>query len=185
MAALVLLVVAGAVGACSDDPGIEDLATVTLDRAPPGFIPIEEGFGAFDLDGYVERFSTSKEKDREELEEVGLGRGFARGWVSGQGTALVVFVFEVRGGGEADHLLEYFVDDATTARRAQKWDVEGIDGAEGLTYAETSAEGSQGVHSVLFTRGRRLYLTASQHAEPNAGRETILAFARAQDQGAR
>jgi len=174
-------VVAGVLGACSGGTGIEDLATVTIDRTPPGFLLIEEQFGPFDLDGYVERFSTSPDKDREELAEAGLERGYGRGWVNGQGTALVAFVFEVRGAAEADRLLDYFVHDATTVREARKWDAEGIEGAEGLTYTETSAEGAQGVHSVLFARSRRMYLTASQHAEPNAGRETILAFARAQD----
>ncbi len=174
-------------GACDsgggdDGPEVADLGTVIVSDTPPGFVPITESFGPFNLDQYIERFSTSVENDREELEEVGFERGYARGWINPEGTGLVVFVFETDSNGDAEHLMEYFVDDAKDSRDGQEFEVEGIDGAEGVTYVERSIEGGETVHGVLFVRGERLYLTASQHPDLAAGRETILQFARTQAQ---
>jgi hypothetical protein len=78
--------------------------------------------------------------------------------------------------------MEYFIDDAKDSRDGQEFDVEDIDGAEGVTYVETSIDGGETVHGVLFVRGKRLYLTASQHSDLASGRETILQFARTQAQ---
>ncbi|HEX6596712.1 MAG TPA: hypothetical protein VF045_07245 [Acidimicrobiales bacterium] len=182
-----LLAAVTVLGACDsgggdDGPEVADLGTVIVSDTPPGYVPITESFGPFDLDQYIERFSSSEESDRDELGEVGFERGYARGWINPEGTGLVVFVFETESNGDAEHLMEYFIDDAKDSRDGQEFDVEGIDGAEGVTYVETSIDGGETVHGVLFVRGKRLYLTASQHSELASGRETILQFARTQAQ---
>ena len=182
-----LLTAATVLGSCGDDgdgdgPEVADLGTVVVSDTPPGFVPLTESFGPFTLDEYLERFSTEQEDDREEFEEAGVERGYARGWINQEGTGLVVFVFEAGSNGEAEDLMESFIDDAVDSRSGQEFEVEDIDGAEGVTYIETSIEGGETVHGVLFVRGQRLYLTASSHSELATGRETILQFARTQAQ---
>lgn len=181
-----MLAVAVAMAGCGDDggddgPEVSDLGTVVVDQAPPGFVPITDDiFGPFNLDQYIERFSTSAEEDREELADAGVERGYARGWLGQNGVGLAAFVFEAGSRGEAEDLREYFIDDAKDSRSGQDFAVEGIEGAKGVTYIETDAEGSQTVHGVLFVRGKRLYLAASQHVELGSGRDTALQFARSQ-----
>lgn len=180
------LAAAMVLSACGDDggddgPEVDDLGTVLIDQPPAGFVPITEDiFGPFDLDQYIERFSTDEEEDRDRLADAGVERGFARGWINPAGVGLAAFVFEAGSNGEAEDLLEDFIDDAKDSRSGQEFAVEGVEGAKGVTYIESDAEGSQTVHGVLLVRGKRLYLTASQHVELASGRDVILPFARSQ-----
>ena len=189
--AAVLAVAVALTGCGDDDDGgnasdVADLGTVVVEQAPAGFVPItDDVFGPFTLDQYIERFSTNAEEDREELADAGVERGYARGWVNQEGVGLAAFVFEAGSGGEAKDLRKHFIDDAKDTRSGQDFDVEGIDDADGVTYIETDAEGSQTVHGILFVRGPRLYLTASQHVELGSGRDIVLQFARAQAEVAR
>ena len=148
--ALVLAV--ALLGSCSRDedngPEVPDLATVIVDQAPPGFVPLTEPFGAFDLEGYLSRFSDEEDRDREDLTDAGFERGYARGWVSTDGTALAAFVFEVESNGEAEDLLDSFMDDTKDRRNGSEFEAEGIDDAEGITYVESSVEGAQTVYTL-------------------------------------
>ena len=162
-------------------PAVADLATVIVAAPPAGYEEITGVFAPFDLEGFIEGFSTTPDVDRAILTSAGFVRGDARGWVNGPGSnALVIFVLEFRDGAGAVAARDKLFDQSRILKDGTDFDVAGLDGAKGQTYIEDTDAGPEEVDLVGLVRANRLFMVAAQHADPSIGPELAIDLAQAQ-----
>ena len=158
-----LLLVGGACG--DDDDATEALATRIQDEAPADFRAAagDDGFplGSFDLEGFLEMYSTNEEEDRDLLEEHGFEGGYTRTWIAESGgTVATVIGFQFEDDEGARDVGEAFNSEALEAEGAAEFEVRGLPGATGIRGTQEGEDGTQYIHTVTLAIGRRLFTAA-------------------------
>jgi len=163
-------------------PAVADLTTLIV-AAPPaaGYETITDVYAPFDLQGYLDDFSTTPDADRAMLTAAGFVRGDARGWIDGSGTNyLAIFVLEFQDGAGAQSARADILDQSRILKDGTDFDVAGLEDARGQTYFEDTDSGPEAVDLVTLVRANRLFLVAGQHADPSVGPDLAIDLAAAQ-----
>lgn len=188
-AGAVALSLALAATACSGDDGATTAVTttsvVTTDLAaavpepPAGFQPIPERSRDFDLDQYATGLSLAPDGDRAALTAAGFRRGLLRAWTATEGgVAVALYVFELADGKGAAAVQEHFVVDGRALLQTTPFEVTGVPGAQGASYAGGTPEAPTRVHAVYLTSGPMFLNLIASHADAAASPDTAIAFAR-------
>ena len=163
-------------------PVVADLTSLIV-AAPPGagYEEITGVFAPFDLQGYLDDFSTTPDADRALLTAAGFVRGDARGWINGPETNfLAVFVLEFQDGAGAQSARADILEQSRILKDGSDFDVAGLEDARGQTYLEDTDSGPEAVDLVALVRDNRLFLVAGQHADPSIGPDLAIDLATAQ-----
>jgi hypothetical protein len=184
--------VAGALllgAACSDDGDpAEGLADHITDEAPSGFRPVtdDDGFplGAFDLDDFLEIYSTNEADDRELLEEHEFEGGYTRTWIEeSTGTIATVIGFEFEDIDGAKAVAEAFNTEALAKEGATEFEVPGLPGATGIRSTQEGEDGTQYIQTVTLVVGTRLFTAAVVGPTGSGSAELVTNLARRQTIG--
>jgi hypothetical protein len=175
-------------GACGDDDdrNSESLAARIHDEAPAGFRPAtdDDGFplGPFDLEGFLETYSTDEDEDRELLEEHGFSGGYTRTWIDeDSGTVATVIGFEFGDNSGAQAVADAFNSEALREEGAAEFEVRGLPGATGIRGTQEAEDGTQYIHTVtLLVDGRVFTAAVVSASESNDDSELAINLARRQ-----
>lgn len=185
---MALAVVVGVqLGACDDDD--PDAAGVLAERideeAPAGFRPAAEGdglpLGAFDLDGFLEIYSTDPAEDESLLREHGFEAGYTRTWIDEDtGTVATVIGFQFEEAAGAGRVREALDSEALTAVGATGFEVPGLPEATGIRGTQPGEDGAQYIQTVSVAVGPRLFTAAVVTPRPSDDTELVTSLARRQ-----
>ncbi len=135
------------------------LAALLLAEVPlPGFGRADDALGAGVLD--LDRAAAAEadvEGERALLESEGFVRGASRGWVDVAQDVVYLALYEFESAEGAAAYLEEGVE-RLEAREATRFEVPGVEGAQGFTTVEESPQGDFTAHAVTFTQGARWVL---------------------------
>ena len=173
--------------ACGDDDDSDgqSLAARIHDEAPDGFRAAteEDGFprGEFDLDGFLETYSTNEDDDRELLEEHDFESGYTRTWIAEtSGTVATVIGFEFEDYDGARAVADAFNSEALEEQGSTEFEVRGLPGATGIRGTEEGEDGTQYIHTVTVVIDRRVFTAAVVSASESDDRELAMNLARRQ-----
>ena len=163
-------------------PVVADLTSLLV-AAPPvaGYEAITGVYAPFDLQGFLDNFSTTPDADRAILTAAGFVRGDARGWIDGPGTNFLgIFVLEFQDGAGAQSARADLLDQSRILKDGTDFDVTGLEDTRGQTYFEDTDNGPEAIDMVTLVRANRLFMVAAQHADPSIGPDLAIDLARAQ-----
>jgi hypothetical protein len=174
-------------GACGDDEdsAADALAARIQDEAPADFRAAndDDGFpqGAFDLEGFLETYSTNEDDDRDLLEGHGFEGGYARTWIAEpSGTVATVIGFQFEDDEGARDVGEAFNSEALEDEGAAEFEVRGLPGATGIRGTQEGEDGTQYIHTVTLAIGRQLFTAAVVSANEADESELAMTLARRQ-----
>jgi hypothetical protein len=171
-------------GACGDDD-TESLAARIHDETPAGFRAAtdDDGFprGEFDLDGFLETYSTNEDEDRDLLEEHGFNGGYTRTWIADKsGTVATVIGFEFEDNNGAQAVADAFNSEALREEGAAEFEVRGLPGATGIRGTQEAEDGTQYIHTVTLVVDGRVFTAAVVSASQSDESELAMNLARRQ-----
>lgn len=171
--------------ACDEDDSSDSLAARIHDEAPAGFraATADDGFplGPFDLEGFLETYSTNEDEDRELLEENGFNTGYTRTWIADDsGTVATVIGFEFEDNDGAQAVADAFNSEALEEEGATEFEVRGLPGATGIRGTQEAEDGTQYIHTVTLVVDRRVFTAAVVSASESDETELATNLARRQ-----
>ena len=158
------------------DRSVRDLGEVIITDAPAPHVRASNDIpqGPFNLDSYLQTFSTNEEEDRQLLTACGFTRGYSRVWIDeATGRGLAVFVYECSSEAAALEL-------RSGLEEGEVFDIPSIPGAQGAFAFQEFDNGQGRVDSVSFVRGPRLYAIGVQSESTKAYADLALDLAKRQ-----